>query len=116
MAMDVFLAMTAAEICGNRNLPANLGWMACHFSPYGTGLSNLPKQLPPSSLLIRELRESKQLTQQEIAKVLQVTQECYSRYEGGQRDIPTKTLIKLADFHNTTIDYLLDRTMKQSAI
>ncbi|MBQ5759422.1 MAG: helix-turn-helix transcriptional regulator [Schwartzia sp.] len=65
---------------------------------------------------IRELRESKQLTQQEIAKVLQVTQECYSRYEGGQRDIPTKTLIKLADFHNTTIDYLLDRTMKQSAI
>ena len=65
---------------------------------------------------IRELRESKQLTQQEIAKVLQVTQECYSRYEGGQRDIPTKTLIKLADFHNTTIDYLLDRTAKQTAL
>ena len=52
MAMDVFLAMTAAEIYGKRNLPANLGWMACHFSPYGTGLSNLPKQLPASSLLI----------------------------------------------------------------
>ncbi len=52
MAMDVFLAMTATEICRNRNLPANLGWMACHFSPYGTGLSNLPKQLPAASLLI----------------------------------------------------------------
>ena len=52
MAMDVFLAMTAAEIYGKRNLPANLGWMACHFSPYGTGLSNLPKQLPAASLLI----------------------------------------------------------------
>ena len=52
MAMDVFLAMTAAEIYGNRNLPANIGWMACHFSPYGTGLSNLPKRLPASSLLI----------------------------------------------------------------
>lgn len=58
---------------------------------------------------IRELREAKQLTQQEIAKILQVTQVCYSRYELGQRDIPTKTLIKLADFHNTTIDYLLGR-------
>ena len=52
MAMDVFLAMTAAEIYGKGNLPANLGWMACHFSPYGTGLSNLPKQLPAASLLI----------------------------------------------------------------
>ena len=52
MAMDVFLAMTAAEIYGKRNFPANLGWMACHFSPYGTGLSNLPKQIPAASLLI----------------------------------------------------------------
>ncbi len=59
---------------------------------------------------IRELREDRRLTQQEVADVLQVTQECYSRYEGGHRDIPTQTLIKLADFHNTTVDYLLGRS------
>lgn len=52
MAVDVFLAMTAAEICGNHSLNPHLGWMACHFSPYGTGLSNLPKQLPADSLLM----------------------------------------------------------------
>lgn len=52
MAIDPFLAMTAAEIENNSILPSKIGWMACHFSPYGTGLSNLPRQLPESSLLI----------------------------------------------------------------
>ena len=52
MAVTTFLAMTAAEIRENYNLPDHLGWMACHFSPYGLGLSNLPKKLPPGSLLI----------------------------------------------------------------
>ncbi len=52
MVTDTFLAMTGAEILGKRSLPGNIGWMACHFSPYGTGLSNLPKELPAGSLLI----------------------------------------------------------------
>ena len=52
MALEPFLAMTAAEITGNRPLPPKLAWMACHFSPYGPGLSNLPKALPPGSLLM----------------------------------------------------------------
>lgn len=52
MAIDAFLAMTAAEMEGNRDLPPHCGWMACHFSPYGTGLTNLPASLPPDSLLI----------------------------------------------------------------
>jgi len=52
MATDTFLAMTAAEMSGNCSLPGKIGWMACHFSPYGTGLSNLPKELPAGSLLI----------------------------------------------------------------
>ena len=52
MAVTTFLAMTAAEIRENYKLPEHLGWMACHFSPYGLGLSNLPKKLPPDSLLI----------------------------------------------------------------
>lgn len=52
MATDMFLAMTGAEIAGSSCLPSKIGWMACHFSPYATGLSNRPKQLPTDSLLI----------------------------------------------------------------
>lgn len=47
-----YLAMTAAEFQSCEHLPEKMGWMACHFSPYGTGLTNLPRQLPPGSLLI----------------------------------------------------------------
>lgn len=52
MAIRQYFAMTAAEIRANDHLPQELAWMACHFSPYGTGLSNLPKALPPNALLI----------------------------------------------------------------
>lgn len=52
MAIAPFLAMTGAEIRQNPDLPPKIAWMACHFSPYGTGLSNLPRTLPPGSLLI----------------------------------------------------------------
>ena len=52
MANEPFLAMTAAEIREKSDLPEKIAWMACHFSPYGTGLSNLPRTLPPGSLLI----------------------------------------------------------------
>ena len=52
MAITPFLAMTAAEIEHSTPLPPNVAWMACHFSPYGAGLSNLPKNLPAGSLLI----------------------------------------------------------------
>ena len=48
MAIRPFLAMTAAEIRGTETLPPKTAWMACHFSPYSTGLSNLPKDLPPA--------------------------------------------------------------------
>ena len=50
--MECYLALTAAEMACCDKLPANTAWMACHFSPYATGLSNLPEQLPPGSLLI----------------------------------------------------------------
>lgn len=59
---------------------------------------------------IRELREDKDLLQKDIAAYLNCTQVAYSRYELGLRDIPTDVLIKLADFHNTSTDYLLGRT------
>lgn len=52
MAIRPFLAMTAAEIFQNPSLPDRTAWMACHFSPYGLGLSNLPRTLPPGSILM----------------------------------------------------------------
>lgn len=52
MAIPLYLAETAAEFASNSPKPAHLAWMACHFSPYGTGLTNLPRQLPKDSLLI----------------------------------------------------------------
>ncbi len=52
MGFFPYLAMTAAEIQGIDSLPAKLGYMACHFSSYGTGLSNCPTSLPPGSILI----------------------------------------------------------------
>lgn len=59
---------------------------------------------------IRNLREDKDLTQTQMAQYLNCSQRVYSNYERGDIDIPTQTLIKLADYHNTSIDYLLGRT------
>lgn len=52
MAVSAYLAMTAAEISAAKALPDRLAYMACHFSPYGLGLSNCPDALPPDSMLI----------------------------------------------------------------
>ena len=52
MAIEPFLAMTAAEIQNCPKLPGKIAWMACHFSPYGIGLSNPPRKIPAGSLLI----------------------------------------------------------------
>ncbi len=59
---------------------------------------------------LRELRDEKDLTQTEIAKMLGMSQTGYSKYETGENDIPTDVLIKLARFYNTSIDYLLGQT------
>ena len=56
---------------------------------------------------IRNLREDADLSQTEIAKLLGMSQTGYSKYETGENDIPTAVLIKLAQIHNTSIDYLL---------
>jgi len=52
MALPLYLAMTAAEMQANSALPEKLSYMACHFSPYGAGLSNCPKALPEGAMLI----------------------------------------------------------------
>lgn len=59
---------------------------------------------------IRDLREDKDLTQTEMGKILSCSQRVYSNYERGDIDIPTATLIKLADFYDVSTDYLLGRT------
>ena len=55
---------------------------------------------------IRNLREDKDLSQNEIAKILNCSQTTYSRYETGDLNIPVDSLIKLAIYFNTSIDYL----------
>ena len=59
---------------------------------------------------IRDLREDKDLTKLQMRKILQFSQREYSNYELGDIDIPTSVLIKLADFHDVSVDYLLNRT------
>lgn len=59
---------------------------------------------------IRNLREDRDLLQKDIAKILNCTQVAYSRYELGLRGIPIDTLIVLARFYNTSIDYILELT------
>ncbi|MBY0010797.1 helix-turn-helix domain-containing protein [Paenibacillus typhae] len=64
---------------------------------------------------IRNLREDKDMTQTQMAEILQCSQRIYSNYERGDVDIPTVILIKLADFHQTSTDYLLNRTNQKTA-
>lgn len=59
---------------------------------------------------IRELREDRDLTQRQMAKELRCSQQVYSNYELGQRDIPTDILINLARFYDVSADYILGLT------
>ena len=56
---------------------------------------------------IRDLREDRDYTQVKIAEILNCSQQVYSNYELGQRDIPTDVLIKLSKFYNVSVDYIL---------
>lgn len=59
---------------------------------------------------IRDLREDRDLTQTQVAKILGMSQTGYSKYETGENDIPTQILIKLSKFYGVSIDYLLSQT------
>ena len=59
---------------------------------------------------IRELREDHDLTQRQLAKLLDMTQTQYFRYEQGYRDLPTDILISLARLYHTSTDYILGLT------
>ena len=59
---------------------------------------------------IKDLREDKDLKQEEVANLLGISQTNYSKYELGKINIPINSLIVLADFYDTSIDYLLGIT------
>lgn len=59
---------------------------------------------------IRELREDHDMTQRQVAAILNMPQPQYYRYEQGYRDVPTDILIALADLYETSTDYILERT------
>ena len=59
---------------------------------------------------LKDIREDRDLFQKDIAKILNVSQQTYSRYESGEISIDKNSLIKLALFYNTSVDFLLDLT------
>ncbi len=59
---------------------------------------------------IRDLREDRDLKQRELAQILHCSQQVYSNYELGDRDIPTEILIRLSEFYQVSVDYLLGLT------
>lgn len=58
---------------------------------------------------IRDLREDADITQTELGNILNLLQRTYAYYESGQRTIPPEILIKLADYYETSVDYILGR-------
>ena len=59
---------------------------------------------------LKDLREDKDLMQKEVASILGIDQRVYSNYETGKREIPTRFVVILADYSNTSTDYILGRT------
>lgn len=72
--MPLYLAMISSEIASCSRIPPQIGWLACHFSLSGPGLSNLPKALPPHSLLI--LDDSTPFSDHRVDVVTRQLQEC----------------------------------------
>ena len=64
---------------------------------------------------LADTRVDKDLKQKEVAAILEMSPEVYRRYEKGLREIPVWALIKLADYYQTSTDYLLGRTDDPSA-
>ena len=62
---------------------------------------------------LKDFREDRDLSQQQVAEFLGMKQPQYSRFERGLRDLPTDVLIRLACFYGTTTDYILGLTNKK---
>ena len=59
------------------------------------------------NLRIKDMREDNELTQKQISQMLLCDQSLYSKYERGEREIPLKILVTLADHYKVSIDYLI---------
>lgn len=77
--------------------------MRCDIILPDRGVSNMYSRL-------RDLREDRDMKQREIAAYLCCSQQVYSNYELGQRDVPTDILIKLAKLYQVSVDYILGIT------
>ncbi|MCH5350159.1 MAG: helix-turn-helix transcriptional regulator [Oscillospiraceae bacterium] len=64
-------------------------------------------------LRIRDLREDNDVSQTEMAKLLRCSQQTYSRYESHTTEIPLESLIFLAEYYDTSVDYLLGITKQK---
>ena len=65
---------------------------------------------------IQDLRIDSDLSQKKIGEILHISQRSYSHYETGSRNIAIEMLIRLADYYDTTIDYLVGRTDNKEPI
>ena len=65
---------------------------------------------------IQDLRNDSDLSQKQISEILHISQRSYSPYETGSRGIPIEMLIRLADYYNTSIDYLVGRTNNKKPV
>lgn len=65
---------------------------------------------------IQDLRIDSDLSQKKIGEILHISQRSYTHYETGSRNIPIEMLIRLADYYDTTIDYLVGRTDNKEPI
>ena len=61
---------------------------------------------------LRDLREDRDLTQEDIARLLGTSQTMYARYERGASELPIRHLVALAEFYKVSTDYILCRTEK----
>lgn len=66
-------------------------------------------------LRVRDLREDADLTQAQVAELLLCDQSLYSKYERGERALPLELAIKLADFYQVSLDYLVGRSDKKQS-
>lgn len=67
-------------------------------------------------MLLKEERNKKKMTQQEVAEILNISQRTYSAYELGQTEPTIDTLCKLADYYNVSLDYLVGRQYKNDIV
>lgn len=62
---------------------------------------------------LKDMREDNDLTQEKLSSYLNISQRAYSHFETGSRSLPVDILIRIADYYDVSVDYLLERTDKK---